>query len=76
MDKAQRQYRSDIFGFGEVIHREDAKYWKKIQGEWDEVFPHVPVVVEVDLQIRRTGTKVNSYLTEMIKAKEKAKEQK
>lgn len=76
VDKAQHKYRSDIFGFGEVIHREDAKYWKKIQGEWDEVFPHVPVVVDVDLQIRRTGTKVNSYLTEMRKAREKAGEQK
>ncbi|WP_342669980.1 Ger(x)C family spore germination protein [Domibacillus iocasae] len=53
---------SDIFGFGEVVHRTDPEKWKKMKRDWDdEYFPYVNVNVKVDAFIRRTGLRTNSF---------------
>ncbi len=65
--KVQKDFKSDIFGFGEAIHREDPKYWAKVEDHWDEEFAKLPVRVDVDVKIRRTGTETNSFITELEK---------
>ena len=60
--KAQNEYRSDIFGFGEEVRRADRQYWKKHKYEWNDIFSEVPVHVEVKSNIRRTG-KVTDNIT-------------
>ncbi|WP_156411048.1 Ger(x)C family spore germination protein, partial [Paenibacillus sp. Soil787] len=65
--KVQKKYKVDIFGFGEVIHRSEPNYWKKVKSEWDQVFVNLPVDVNVDVKIRRLGTVSNSFLEEMKK---------
>ena len=34
IETVQKQYKSDIFGFGEAIHRSNPKEWKKIKKQW------------------------------------------
>ncbi|AIQ48544.1 hypothetical protein R70723_23475 [Paenibacillus sp. FSL R7-0273] len=51
----QKEMRSDIFGMGEEIHIEHPYFWKKIQDSWSEIFPAMPVQVEVELQIEQLG---------------------
>jgi spore germination protein KC len=63
--RVQKQYKVDIFGFGEVFHRAEPKVWKKIRGKWDAQFADLPVNVNVDLKIRRLGTINNSFLEEL-----------
>ncbi|MFZ5649785.1 MAG: Ger(x)C family spore germination protein [Bacillota bacterium] len=53
--KAQQEYRADVFGFGEEIHRKYPRQWKEIKDTWSDIFPGVEVEVQVDAKIRRTG---------------------
>lgn len=66
-----QSYKSDIFGFGEAIHRANPKAWKKLKLHWDQHFSELPVHLKIDYKIRRTGTQANSFLKEMEKEKEK-----
>ncbi|MEF2968319.1 Ger(x)C family spore germination protein [Paenibacillus sp. M1] len=60
LDKAQHEFKSDIFGFGEALHRSDPVAWRKIRKNWDEVYPDIPVKVETKVFIRNMGTIGNS----------------
>ena len=53
--KAQQELHADIFGFGETLHRSNARYWRQVQEHWNEEFTRVPVQVQVDLSLRRMG---------------------
>jgi spore germination protein KC len=52
IETAQKKYNSDIFGFGNVVERSIPKYWYKVENDWDDVFPDVPVIVTSDIKIR------------------------
>lgn len=62
IQNVQKKFKLDIFGFGETIHREDPKLWKKLEKNWDKKFPTLPVDVSVKVKILRTGTTNNSFL--------------
>lgn len=53
--KVQEEYETDIFGFGEVVHRKNPEEWKKIKDNWNEVFSRAEVKVEVETKITRAG---------------------
>ncbi|MBT2700864.1 Ger(x)C family spore germination protein [Bacillus sp. ISL-40] len=59
--KVQEDYQSDIFGFGEVIHRADPKAWKRLQQNWDQEFAKLEVTVNVKAEIRQLGTITESF---------------
>lgn len=50
--KAQTEYNSDIFKFGEKIRVDNPKLWKEIEPIWSSKFSEVAVEVKVDLLIR------------------------
>lgn len=55
VQQAQKN-KSDIFGFGEAVHRTDPKAWKKLEKDWsDRAFAELEVDVKVEVFIRRTG---------------------
>jgi spore germination protein KC len=54
--KAKEEFKSDIFGFGEAIHRQHPKAWKKIKGNWEETFPDLEISFDINYDIRRLGT--------------------
>ncbi len=62
--KRAQQEKSDIFGFGEVLHRAYPHEWKNIKKEWNnQYFPQLEVNVKVDAFIRRTGLRNKSYIS-------------
>lgn len=66
IESVQKQYESDIFGFGEAIHRSNPKEWKKIKRQWrDEGFSELSANVKVDVKLQHTGTVTNSYLEDV-----------
>jgi spore germination protein KC len=65
--KVQEEYRSDIFGFGESIHKTNPKEWDKQKEKWAETFPGVPVNVNVDIKLRRAGTISDPFHNELKK---------
>jgi spore germination protein KC len=52
---AQKELKVDIFGIGEKIHVQHPHLWQQVKGDWDRRFPDVPIAVEVDFEIDRTG---------------------
>lgn len=57
IELAQTKYKSDIFGFGNKIYKQDLKKWKEIKSDWDdEIFPSVEFDVEVDISLSSKGS--------------------
>lgn len=55
--KIQEKYKSDIFGFGNKIYKQDPKTWKKIKKNWNDVyFPNLNVKINTNLNINKTGS--------------------
>lgn len=54
--KLMQQQKSDIFGFGEVVHRDHPKQWRTLKRDWNDVtFPTIEVKVIVEAYLRNTG---------------------
>ncbi|WP_339200619.1 Ger(x)C family spore germination protein [Peribacillus sp. FSL P2-0133] len=65
--RAQKN-KADIFGFGEIMHENHPKEWKKIEKNWDDVsFPELEVDVQAETFIRRTGLRNKPYLSNIKK---------
>ncbi|MDP1420714.1 Ger(x)C family spore germination protein [Peribacillus simplex] len=65
--RAQKN-KSDIFGFGEIIHESHPKEWKKLEENWDDdSFPKLEVDVQVETFIRRTGLRNKPFLSNLKK---------
>lgn len=63
VEKVQKDFKSDIFGFGEVIRRADPKTWKELKNNWDTTeFVDLPVDIQVTAKIPRLGTVSKSFL--------------
>ncbi|OAA92883.1 Ger(x)C family spore germination protein [Clostridium coskatii] len=53
--KKSRRLNADIFGFGDTIYQHYPGQWNKIQKNWEETFQNIPVSINVDAKLRRTG---------------------
>lgn len=65
VSKLQKDYHSDILGFGEVIYRKHPKAWKLLEPKWDQEFENLNVSVHVKAKIRRLGTITKSFQKEV-----------
>ncbi|MCU6710771.1 Ger(x)C family spore germination protein [Paenibacillus sp. J5C_2022] len=63
--KKARKLKSDIFGFGEAIHRAAPKYWSTHKQNWTEIFQDLPVNMKVEVRIRRLGTIGDTFINKM-----------
>jgi len=50
--KLQEEYKSDIFGFGNILEKEMPNLWNELKTDWNNVFPDVKTEVEVEIDIR------------------------
>lgn len=66
---AQKEYKTDIFGFGNSIHRSDKKAWNKMKSEWNTYFASMPIEIDVDIKIRGIGTMNSTYRHNQFKEK-------
>jgi spore germination protein KC len=55
IEKAQKQLKADIFGFGSTLNKENSKTWNKVKKDWNEQYPDVPYTVNVNFSINSTG---------------------
>jgi spore germination protein KC len=53
--KKSQQLNTDVFGFGDAIHKKYPKQWKDLEGNWDELFKDIQVEVKVDARLRIMG---------------------
>ncbi len=52
--KAQ-QLNTDLFRFGERIHRDHPSEWRKLEKSWDSLFPRLAVEITVQFTLEQTG---------------------
>lgn len=60
LQKAQKELRTDIFGFGERLHHSHPHTWHALKKEWEQTFVDLPVDVEVDVAVRTQGSMTKS----------------
>ncbi|MBP2653454.1 MAG: Germination protein, Ger(X)C family [Firmicutes bacterium] len=53
--KVQKEYQSDIFGFGQIVHRKYPDKWKTMQDHWNELFSQAIIEVVVQAKVTKTG---------------------
>ncbi len=53
--KVQSETGCDIFGFGEYLHRHDAKLFHGVEDRWEEIFRALPVSVSCKVNIKNTS---------------------
>lgn len=53
--KIQKEYKADVFEFGNYLYKHHNKKWKEIEKEWDKIYPNVTVNVNVELLINHQG---------------------
>lgn len=53
--KAVRKYKTDVVGFGGVIHQKYPKQWSKTSDSWSELFPSTEVKLSVKVKLNSTG---------------------
>nr|WP_281169506.1 Ger(x)C family spore germination protein [Paenibacillus harenae] len=51
VNKMQKKYKSDIFGFGNEVERKYPRYWESGQKEWDDAFSAMQVTIKVEAKI-------------------------
>ncbi len=57
IEKTRKNYKSDIFGFGNLIYKNYPKKWKKIKDKWNEKYlQKLDVNVKVNTEIISTGS--------------------
>lgn len=55
LKRVQKDMQADIVGFAEEFRREYPDEWKKAEENWQEKFPQVEVILDVEVRIRRNG---------------------
>jgi spore germination protein KC len=50
-----QNYQVDIFGFGDIVHKKNLKYWQENENDWNDIFSASPVEIKVEFKIRRSG---------------------
>ncbi len=55
LQKIQREYNTDVLGFGLLLKRKHPNVWRAFAHNWDEVFKQLEVTVNVNAKIVSTG---------------------
>ncbi|CAH1190400.1 Spore germination protein B3 [Paenibacillus auburnensis] len=60
--KVQKDFKCDIFGLGDTIHRRHPYRWKKLSADWNTIFPDLDLDITVKLDLTGTGLTGESLL--------------
>lgn len=55
IQKLQREYKSDIVGFGDLLKKNNSTEWEKVSKDWNETFKDVDINVFVNINIKYSG---------------------
>lgn len=61
--RAKEEFGSDIFGFGEDIHRAYPKLWKDIKNDWNDEFAELTVNFNVSAKMNNLGLGTESVFS-------------
>jgi len=55
LEKAQGEYGTDIFSFGEAFHRKYKREYKELKYNWNDVFKDAQINIAVEASLQRVG---------------------
>lgn len=55
IEKVQKEYGTDVFGFSDAIRRTDLSLWRSVKDDWETQFREAEVSVNAKLTVRRIG---------------------
>jgi spore germination protein KC len=58
---AAQRLKSDVYGFGEVLHISHPKIWRENKHHWKQLFSQAKVNVHVKVNIEETGMRIKPY---------------
>jgi len=50
-----KSLKSDIFGFGDLIHRADPRVWRQIENQWGDILPTINVKISAHFTVEQPG---------------------
>ena len=53
--KVQTELKTDIFGFGQIVHRRDWRLWNQLKDGWSQTFQTLPVTISCKVNIKNTA---------------------
>lgn len=57
IEKMQKKYHTDVFGFGNKLYKSNPKTWKKIENKWnDKYFPNLKINIKSNIKITKAGS--------------------
>jgi len=66
--KVQKKFHSDIFGFGQIIYKQDPQVWHKDYArKWETLFADMKVDISAKVQLVQTGLLRNGSMEEEMK---------
>ena len=60
INKAQKELKSDVFGFGEYLYKNNYKEWKNYKKNWNETFSNMEYKIKASTEIRNVGSTIDS----------------
>ncbi|HEX2945723.1 MAG TPA: Ger(x)C family spore germination protein [Clostridia bacterium] len=62
LKKGQKDLKTDVFGFGQAFYTKYPSLWHStLKDKWDEIFPDIPVTVNVKAKLNTTGTTIKKF---------------
>jgi spore germination protein KC len=55
LDQLQKDMKVDVFGFADAIHKKYPSRWRHLKKRWNDVFPDLPVELNITVKVRRPG---------------------
>jgi Ger(x)C family germination protein len=55
INKMQLEYGADVFQFKKILKSKEPAYWKNISHQWDLIYPHAEVNINVDVSLQLIG---------------------
>lgn len=65
IQKVQKNYKVDIFGFGDEMKHGNYQYFKRVKAHWDQEFSRATFDVKATVTLRRSGIRTKSFLSEI-----------
>jgi spore germination protein KC len=56
IQRVRTEYDSDIFGFGNMVYKQDNKLWQQLKDNWDNVFATLAVNISCKVHIANTAS--------------------
>ncbi|MGG1654478.1 Ger(x)C family spore germination protein [Paenibacillus sp. NRS-1780] len=65
VETVRRNFKVDIFGFGQLIHQADPKLWKELKKDWSHTFMNLQIEYKANTEIKKMGAIFQSFQKKM-----------